>query len=78
MRRLLDAFAETGVRSGKIERFLESEPSRGAGKVRDQIAADMANQLLDALGQQGGQTGAEVKRLRERGAWKGLDQRPEA
>lgn len=78
MRRLLDALADTGVDLDKVARFLEAEPVQGAGKVRDQIAADMANQLLTALGQTGTQTGAEVKRLRERGGWRGLDQRPES
>ena len=77
MRRLMDALAATGVHPDKVARFLESEPVRGAGKVRDQIAADMANQLLTALGQPGSQTGAGVKRLRERGGWRALDRRPE-
>jgi hypothetical protein len=37
----------------------------------------MTNQLLGALGQRGSQTGGEVKVLRERGGWKGLDRPPE-
>jgi hypothetical protein len=77
MRGVLEALVQAGVPPAKIERFLESEPVPGAGKVRDQIAADMANQLLDALGQPGDQTGAGVKKLRERGAWRGLDRRPD-
>jgi hypothetical protein len=78
MRGLLEALRGTGAAHEKIERFLESEPEAGRGKVRDQIAADMANQLLDALGQRSEQTGAGVQRLRERGAWRVLDRRPES
>ena len=77
MRSLLEALGATGAASHKIERFLESEPVPGGGTVRDQIAADMANQLLDALGQRSEQTGAGVQRLRERGSWRVLDRRPE-
>ena len=77
LRRVLAALADTGVEPGKIERFLAGEPAPGHGTVRDLIAADMSNQLLDALGQPGDQSGAQVKRLRERGAWRGYDRRPE-
>jgi hypothetical protein len=69
--------AATGVGASHIERFLESEPDPGNGTVRDLIAADVSNQLLSALGQAGHQSGSAVKRLRERGAWKTFDRRPE-
>jgi hypothetical protein len=77
MRGILDAFAATGVAPDKLQRFLEAEPEKGKGTIRDRIAADMTNQLLGALGQRGHQTGGEVKVLRERGGWKGLDRPPE-
>lgn len=77
MRRLLAAFLASGVDRSKIERFLAAEPERGRGTVRDLIAADMSNQLLDALGQSAGQSGADAKRLRERGTWRTYDRRPE-
>jgi hypothetical protein len=76
MRRLLDALHETGVSAAKIDRFLNAEPRRGGGTVRDLMAAEMSNQLLAALGQRPTQSGAEAKRLRERGAWRGYDRRP--
>jgi len=76
MRRLLDALRATGVPPEKIERFLNAEPRRGGGTIRDLMAAEMSNQLLAALGQRPTQNGADVKRLRERGAWRGYDQRP--
>ena len=44
--------------------------------VRDQIAADMTNQLLAAFGQRRRQTPEEVRRIRERGAWVALDRPP--
>jgi hypothetical protein len=58
-----------------IERFPDADPS-GHGSVRDQIAADMTNQLLEALGQRARQSAAAVKRVRERGGWTALDRRP--
>jgi hypothetical protein len=76
MRALLAAFEATGISRVDVERFLDAEPSRGGGSVRDQIAADMSNQLLDALGQTPERSRAEVKRLRERGQWRSYDQRP--
>jgi len=77
MRALLAQFRDTGLADDKIERFLDGEPSPGMGSVRDQIAADMTNQLLHALGQPGQQTSTGVKRLRERGTWKTFDRPPE-
>jgi hypothetical protein len=60
-----------------IERFLEADLPHGKGTIRDQIVADMSNELLAALGQAGGQSGVDVRRLRERGAWRDYDRRPE-
>jgi hypothetical protein len=77
MRGILEAFEATGVDTGKLQRFLEAEPEPGKGTVRDLIAADATNQLLGALGQEGSQTGANVRTLRERGVWKTLDRPPE-
>jgi hypothetical protein len=76
MRRLLAAFEATGIDRAHIERFLEAEPSKDGASIRDQIAADMSNQLLEALGQPPEQSGAEVKKIRERGQWRSYDQRP--
>jgi hypothetical protein len=72
----LDLMIATGAPPPRIEAFLAYEPV-GAGTIRDQIVADMTNQLAHALGQTRVQTAADVKRLRERGAWQGLDKRPE-
>ncbi len=77
MPRLLREFAEAGVAPEQIERFLDAEPRRGQGTVRDHIAADMANQLLGALGQRPSQNPGKTKKLREIGAWRNYDQRPE-
>lgn len=76
MRELLAAFEATGIDQPAVERFLDAEPSRRGGSIRDQIAADMSNQLLEALGQHPEQSSAGVKRLRERGQWRSYDQRP--
>src|SRR5262249_6038228 len=76
MRRLLDALGATGASRAEIVRFWTAEPQPGAGTIRDQMAAAMSNQLLDALGQRPTQSGADAKRLRERGAWRAYDQRP--
>jgi hypothetical protein len=77
MRGVLAALAATGIAPERIESFLNTEPRPGSGTVRDQIAADMSNQLLDALGQRGEQSAAQVRRLRERGAWRTYDRPPE-
>jgi hypothetical protein len=72
---LMDLFIASGASRDKVEKFLNADP-HGHGTVRDQIAKDMTNQLLEALGQRGRQTVAQVKRVRERGGWMGLDRRP--
>lgn len=77
MRRLLDAFIASGAKDADIERFLDAEPRSGEGTIRDHIAADMANQLLDALGQGPTQDPRKTKKLREAGQWRTYDQPPE-
>jgi hypothetical protein len=72
---LMDLFIATGVPRDKVEKFLDVERA-GGGTVRDQIAADMTNQLLQAFGQRSRQTAGGVRRIRERGNWVGLDRRP--
>jgi hypothetical protein len=72
---MMDAFIASGAAQAQIEKFLEADPE-GTGSIRDQIAADMTNQLLGALGQRNRQTPQTVRRLRERGAWRTFDRRP--
>jgi hypothetical protein len=72
----LRQFVALGIGREAIERFLDADLRGGRGSVRDQIAADMSNELLAALGQGSGQSGGDVKRLRERGAWRDYDRRP--
>ena len=78
MRRLLEALQSTGADAASVERFLNAEPRRGEGTIRDLMAAEMSNQLLAALGQPARQQGSDAKRLRERGAWRTFDRRPES
>ena len=75
LKELLDLFEATAAAPEQVEAFLRSDPD-GKGSIQDQLAADMANQLLQALGRDGGQTRQEVKRLRARGFWKSYGQRP--
>jgi hypothetical protein len=72
---MMELFIASGAPRGKVERFLLADLA-GAGSVRDQIAADMTNDLLHALGQGGRQTPREVERIRRRGSWTTLDRRP--
>jgi len=76
MAAMLGLFMATGASRDKVERFLDADVA-DAGTVRDAIAADMTNQLLEAFGQTGRQTVADVRRIRARGAWVHLDRRPE-
>ena len=76
MATMMGLFLATGAPRRKVERFLESDVG-GAGAVRDVIAEDMTNQLLEAFGQRRRQTPAEVRRIRERGAWETLDRPPQ-
>lgn len=77
MRRLLAIFAASQVDREQIDRFLDSEPKRGQGTIRDHIAAEMTNQLLGALGRGATQNAVKTKKLRELGAWRSYDRRPE-
>lgn len=63
------------VSAGKLDQFLDYDPS-GIGSIRDRIAADMANDLLAAMGQPASQTAADVRRVRLRGNWTTMDRRP--
>jgi hypothetical protein len=75
MATLLERLLATGAPQRTVEQFLDADPD-GNGSVRDQVAADMTNQLLEAFGQRTRQSPAEVKRLRERGTWRNFDRRP--
>lgn len=77
MRQILAVFADSGIDRERIEAFLAAEPRRGQGSVRDHIAAEMANQLLGALGQSSSQNPQKTKKLRELGAWREYHRRPE-
>jgi hypothetical protein len=77
MRRLLAVFGASQVDREQIDRFLDAEPKRGQGTIRDHIAAEMTNQLLGALGRGATQDAVKTKKLRELGAWRTYDQRPE-
>lgn len=71
----LDLFIATGLSREKIETFLTADP-RGKGSVKDRILADMSTQLLGAMGVRAPQSAHEVKRLREKGTWRGMGDRP--
>jgi hypothetical protein len=71
----LDLFIETGLPREKIEAFLAADP-HGEGSVKDRILADMSTELLGAMGVSAPQSAQDVKRLRERGTWRGLGERP--
>ena len=75
MSAIMEVFVRTGVGREKIEAFLNADP-HGRGSVRDQIAADMTNELMQALGRRQRQSVDDVKRIRERGNWVGLHHRP--
>jgi hypothetical protein len=73
---LLPLFASAGAADEHIRDFLASDPD-GSGSVADRIAADMVNQLFGGFGGSAGrQTAKEVRRLRERGAWKTYGEPP--
>lgn len=75
MARLFDLLGDSGVPLQKVDAFLDADPD-GHGSVRDQIAADVSNQLLAAFGQRARHSVRDVRRLRARGAWKSFDQPP--
>ncbi|HVM98219.1 MAG TPA: hypothetical protein VMT89_17625 [Candidatus Acidoferrales bacterium] len=72
---IMAALAQTSASADHIEAFLAADP-RGEGSLRDRIAADMTNDLLGAFGRTARQSPAEVKRIRERGNWTTMGQRP--
>jgi hypothetical protein len=72
---LLDRFIATGVARAKIEAVLDRDPD-GTGSLRDRVTADMANQLLAAMGVASTQTATDVRRLRERGGGGASTTRP--
>jgi len=72
---IFDLLIATGASPAQVDLFLAADPD-GRGSARDQIAADMTNQLMGALGQPGHQSAADVKRARQRGQWTQYDQRP--
>ena len=71
----LDVFIETGLPREKIEAFLAADP-RGKGSVKDHILADVSTELLGAMGVNAQQSAQDVKRLRQKGTWQGLGERP--
>jgi hypothetical protein len=71
----LDLFIETGLPREKIEAFLAADP-RGDGSVKDHILADTSTELLKAMGVNARQSAQDVKRLREKGTWQGMGERP--
>lgn len=75
MATMMELFIASDAPKQKVEKFLLADLD-GAGSVRDQIAADMANDLLRAFGQTSRQTPREVERIRQRGGWMKLDRRP--
>jgi len=71
----LDLFIEMGLPRKKIEAFLNAD-LRGEGSIKDHILADMSTQLLGAMGINARQSAEDVKRLREKGLWRGMGERP--
>ncbi|MBI3796868.1 MAG: hypothetical protein HY268_07860 [Deltaproteobacteria bacterium] len=71
----LDLFIETGLPREKIEAFLAADP-RSEGSVKDRILADISTELLGAMGVNAQQSAQDVKRLRQKGTWQGLGERP--
>ena len=49
----------------------------GSGSIKDQITADMSTELLGAMGIRVQQTAQDVKRLRRKGVWHRMDEKPE-
>lgn len=72
----LDLFIETGLSRTKIEAFMNADP-HGRGSVKDRITADMSRELLGAMGIRTEQTARDVRELREKGTWQGMDEKPD-
>jgi len=74
---LLPRFAEAGATPEQVRAFLAADPD-GRGALEDRIAAAMANQLFASFGgTDGRETAEQVRRLRQRGAWKTYGEPPE-
>ena len=74
---MLPLLVAAGGSEDRLRAFLASDPD-GSGAIEDRIAADMANQLFSGFGGTAGrQTPEEVRRLRQRGAWKTFGEPPE-
>jgi len=71
----LDLFIATGLPREKIEVFLDADP-RGEGSMKDRILADMSTELLGAMGVNARQSAQDVKRLREKGTWREMGDKP--
>lgn len=76
MSEMFDALIATGADRDAIDRFLDGDTGDGTTR-RDRLAAEAANQLMNAFGTRREQTVGGVQRLRERGAWRNLDRPPE-
>ena len=72
----LDVCIETGLPREKIEAFLNADP-HGNGSVKDQMTADMSTELLGAMGIRVQQTAQDIKRLRQKGVWQRMNEKPE-
>jgi hypothetical protein len=72
---MMELFIASHEPPDKVERFLLADID-GGGAVRDQIAADMTNDLLRAFGHTAQQTPRQVERIRARGTWMTLGRRP--
>lgn len=71
----LDLLLATGLPRTKIEAFLAADPY-GEGSIKDRVIADVSTELLAAMGVYAPQHAREVKRLREKGDWRSLGERP--
>ncbi|MCZ6624369.1 MAG: hypothetical protein O7B35_09100 [Deltaproteobacteria bacterium] len=60
----LAGLEQTGVSPEKIMVFLKADPD-GKGSLQDQVAAEMANELITVMGLGERQTPEDVKRIRE-------------
>ena len=76
MLQFLDLCIETGLPREKIEAFMNADPD-GSGSIKDQITADMSTELLGAMGIRMHQTAQDVRRLRQKGGWQRMDEKPD-
>jgi hypothetical protein len=59
----LDGLERTGVPKEKILVFLTADPE-GKGSVQDRVTAEMASELMKAMGLKGTQSAENVKQIR--------------